>query len=209
MAAPALLLYVVLIVLAFGVKSWHQRRATGSSGFRGISGSPGSTEWWGGVLFVLALVLGVAAPIADLAGLIEPIGALDSPAGNAVGLVLAGAGAGLSLAAQHAMGRSWRVGVDEGERTELVISGPFGIVRNPFFAALVPASLGLALMVPNVVALAALACLVAAAEIQVRLVEEPYLLATHGDEYAAYASAVGRFVPGVGRLDRPAPREAV
>ena len=31
-------------------------------------------------------------------------------------------------------------------------------------------------------------------------VEEPYLLRTHGDEYRRYASRVGRFVPGVGRL---------
>ena len=37
-------------------------------------------------------------------------------------------------------------------------------------------------------------------ELQVRSVEEPYLLRTHGDAYRAYASRVGRFVPGIGRL---------
>ena len=40
----------------------------------------------------------------------------------------------------------------------------------------------------------------AAVQLQVRVVEEPYLLATHGKTYAAYAARVGRFVPGAGRL---------
>jgi protein-S-isoprenylcysteine O-methyltransferase Ste14 len=31
------------------------------------------------------------------------------------------------------------------------------------------------------------------------LIEEPYLLATHGVTYERYAAATGRFVPGVGR----------
>jgi protein-S-isoprenylcysteine O-methyltransferase Ste14 len=46
----------------------------------------------------------------------------------------------------------------------------------------------------------ALWALVVALEVQVRLVEEPYLLRTHGAHYAEYASRVGRFVPGFGRL---------
>ncbi len=91
-------------------------------------------------------------------------------------------------------------GVDESERTELVTAGPFAIVRNPIFAAMVPTSLGLALLVPNVVALAAFLALVIALELQVRLVEEPYLMRTHGERYLLYASRVGRFVPGVGKL---------
>jgi hypothetical protein len=38
-----------------------------------------------------------------------------------------------------------------------------------------------------------------ALELQTRLVEEPYLSAVHGEEYAVYATQVGRFLPG----DRP------
>jgi protein-S-isoprenylcysteine O-methyltransferase Ste14 len=36
-----------------------------------------------------------------------------------------------SLLAQLAMGDSWRIGVDESEKTELVTAGPFAVVRNP------------------------------------------------------------------------------
>jgi hypothetical protein len=34
-----------------------------------------------------------------------------------------------------------------------------------------------------------------------RGVEEPYLLRTHGPDYLGYATSVGRFVPGTGKLD--------
>jgi len=60
---------------------------------------------------------------------------------------------------------------------------------------------GLALLVPNATGLAALLVLVAGIELQVRLVEEPYLLRSHGAAYADWASRTGRFLPGVGRLD--------
>jgi protein-S-isoprenylcysteine O-methyltransferase Ste14 len=44
-----------------------------------------------------------------------------------------------------------------------------------------------------------LVLVIASLEIQVRRVEEPYLLATHGEAYRRYASRTGRFVPGLGR----------
>ena len=97
------------------------------------------------------------------------------------------------------MGDSWRVGVDHDERTELVTDGPFPM-PNPVFAGMIPVGVGIALLVPSVVAIIAVALLIAALEIQTRKVEEPYLLATHGDRYADYARRVGRFLPGVGRL---------
>ena len=36
-----------------------------------------------------------------------------------------------------------------------------------------------------------------------RLIEEPYLLATHGSSYRNYAAVTGRFVPSIGRLKAP------
>lgn len=105
-----------------------------------------------------------------------------------------------TLAAQLTMGDSWRIGVNEHEKTRLVTGGPFAVVRNPIFTAMIPAILGLALLIPNIVALAGFVALVLAVEMQVRLVEEPYLLRTHGEDYSRYASRVGRFVPGIGRL---------
>ena len=196
----ALALYLVYFGLAFALRSLVQLRRTGSTGFRGISGRPGSAEWVGGVLFVAALVLGLAAPVLDLANVLDPLEALSGGGAELAGAILAIGGIALTLLAQQAMGDSWRIGVDDSERTELVTSGPFNVVRNPIFAAMIPTAAGLVLLVPNWVALVGLAALIAALEIQVRLVEEPYLLRTQGEEYAGYASRVGRFVPKLGLL---------
>jgi protein-S-isoprenylcysteine O-methyltransferase Ste14 len=197
----AIVFYILLLALAFVFRILLQLRRTGESGFRGISGSPGSLEWFAGVLFIVAIAIGVAAPILDVMDTIEPLDALDSAGVRATGLAIFLTGLIGTLYAQIAMGESWRVGVDEEERTPLVTSGPFAIVRNPIYAAYLPATLGLALLVPNVVALAGLAALFIALEIQVRLVEEPHLLRAHGGSYRQYAARVGRFVPGLGRLD--------
>jgi protein-S-isoprenylcysteine O-methyltransferase Ste14 len=56
-------------------------------------------------------------------------------------------------------------------------------------------------MVPNVVAVVLLAALAVALQLQVRLIEEPYLRRTHGEVYKAYAATVGRFVPGIGLVE--------
>jgi protein-S-isoprenylcysteine O-methyltransferase Ste14 len=198
----ALALYGVALVVLFGVRSWIQRRRTGSAGFHGVSGTPAEAGWWGGVLFVVAMALGVAGPLLAVVG-VTPV---DPPAVvQVVGLVLALAGFAATLAGQTGMGMSWRIGVDPDERTELVTRGVFAHVRNPIFTAMVAAQAGVVLMVPTWVSAAALAVLVAAVELQVRAVEEPYLRTVHGTAYAAYAARAGRFVPGVGRLPASAP----
>lgn len=198
----ALALYLVYLGLAFGLRTLVQWRQTGSTGFHGLGGKPGSAEWLAGVGFVLALLTGAAAPVLALLDVIEPIESLENAGVHVIGIALAILGIAATLYAQLAMGRSWRIGVDHDERTELVTSGPFALVRNPIFSAMIPTALGLALMVPSVVAFAGLVALVIALELQVRVVEEPYLTQAQGPTYAAYAASVGRFVPGVGRLDR-------
>ena len=202
MATAALIAYGVYLALAFGLRTVMQLRRTGSSGFKGVSGRVGSAEWLAGVLFVVALLIGVAAPVLALADVVEPVDALDTTAVHVAGVVLFVLGLAATLAAQIAMGESWRIGVDDAERTELVTDGPFSLARNPIFAAMLPTSLGLALMVPSWVAFAGVLALFVALELQVRIVEEPYLRRTHGEPYLAYAERVGRFVPGVGRLRR-------
>jgi protein-S-isoprenylcysteine O-methyltransferase Ste14 len=103
--------------------------------------------------------------------------------------------------------RAWRVGVDPSERTEFVTRGLFQCVRNPIFSALGIFSLGYALLVPNFVSALGLVCGAGGLELQVRCVEEPFLLTTHGESYRDYARRVGRFVPWLGRL-REAPHPA-
>lgn len=198
MAAAALALYGVSLAITFGVRVAIQLRRTGSTGLHGLPPDAGPLEWVAGGLFIAGLAMGGAAPILALLGILEPIPALDGAVGNAIGLVLAIGGIALTFGAQLAMGDSWRVGVDPEERTELVTDGPFRLVRNPIYSAMLPTVFGLVLMVPSALAVAAVCALFVGLELQVRQVEEPYLLEAHGEEYASYAARVGRFVPGVG-----------
>ncbi|GIM68526.1 hypothetical protein Pve01_90550 [Planomonospora venezuelensis] len=198
-AVAALAIYAVYLGIGFGLRTWLQWRRTGDTGWRGISGRLGSPEWWAGVLFTAALVAGVLGPVTALAGL-EPVAALDAGVVQAVGVAVAVAGVLATFLTQLAMGTSWRIGVDETERTDLVTAGPFAVVRNPIFTAMATTGLGLALTVPNLVALLGVGLLLVALQLQVRVVEEPYLLSTHGPAYADYTATVGRFVPGLGRL---------
>ena len=197
MTAAALVLCVVALVVLFGVRSWIQLRRTGSTGFIGISGTPADPGWWGGVLFAAAMVLGLAGPLLAVTHVVT---ADPPPAVQVAGLALALAGFAATLAAQTGMGASWRIGVDPAERTDLVTTGVFAHVRNPIFTSMVAAQAGVVLMVPTWVSGLALVALVAAVQLQVRAVEEPYLHSVHGGGYAAYASRAGRFLPGVGRL---------
>jgi protein-S-isoprenylcysteine O-methyltransferase Ste14 len=196
-AVAALGLLSAYLLVGFGLRTWLQVRRTGESGFRGISGRPGSAEWTAGVLFVVAIAACLLGPVAALAGL-PPIPALVALGAQVGGIVLAVAGLVGTLVSQVAMGTSWRIGVRAGERTGLVTSGPFGVVRNPIFTAMAVTGLGLAMLVPNLVSLAGSALLVLAMQLQVRVVEEPYLVAMHGDTYLRYAARTGRFVPRVG-----------
>jgi protein-S-isoprenylcysteine O-methyltransferase Ste14 len=198
MAAVALGLYICFGLLGLGGRCWVQRRRTGSSGYRGITRRMGLLGLVGGIGFIVAMVGGLAAPLLQLLGVVSPPHLLDHRWVNAAGLALAVCGLAATLCAQLDMGDSWRVGVDTSETTTLVRTGTFKLIRNPIFAAMLVFTLGQTLMAPNPVAIAVFAIFVAAIEISVRAVEEPYLLAMHGNDYRDYTASVGRFVPRIG-----------
>lgn len=164
-AVAALFLYLAYLLVAFGLRAWIMRRRTGSTGYRGRSGKVGSARWWGGILFAAALIAGLAAPALQLTGIASEITLLNTATLHVGGVVLVLLGTVATLAAQHAMGVTWRDGVDAGERTELVRTGLFALVRNPFFTALLLTATGLFLLASNPVALAALATLFIAVQL--------------------------------------------
>ena len=183
-------------LLGVGLRSWVHTRRTGRSPVRGGAGMSG---WVG--LGALALIF-VAGPVAELA--FDATRLVDSDWLAGLGLALSVLGLVGLLWSQSSMGESLRIGVDPSERTALVTGGPFRWVRNPIYSTMLVYVAGVALLVPNVASLIALGVLALALDLHVRLVEEPYLAATHGSPYASYAARVGRFVPGVGRFTPPA-----
>ncbi len=202
MAAVALALYIAFGVLALGGRCWMQHRRTGSTGYRGLSRRLGPLGLVGGISFIVAMVGGLVAPVLQLLRVVSPLRILNHGWIGGAGLVLATCGLGATLYTQLDMGESWRVGVDTTETTALVRTGTFGLVRNPIFTAMIVFTLGEALLAPNPVAIAVFLIFVAAVEISVRSVEEPYLRRIHGDDYRDYTARVGRFVPGLGLTGR-------
>jgi protein-S-isoprenylcysteine O-methyltransferase Ste14 len=189
----AVVLEVVFVALAFGYRSWVQRRRTGSSGFVLPPRDAPLAERLVAVCFVVAIVLFAVAPAVGVA--FEP---LDGAGVAVAGAVLAVAGIAVCVAAQFSMGDSWRIGVDVNERTALVTAGIFGVVRNPIFSSMVLAAAGFGLLVPNGWSLTGFVLLLIGLVVQVRHVEEPYLRRTHGPAYDGYTAQAGRFLPGLG-----------
>jgi protein-S-isoprenylcysteine O-methyltransferase Ste14 len=196
----ALALYLVFLAVAFGWRSWLQWRRTGDLGFRGFSRRASAVERAAEVGFAVVIVAFGLLPIGSLLGMVPPIAWLDRPAPHALGAGLVVAGTALTVWAQIHMGESWRIGVDDSEVTPLVRHGLFAHVRNPIFTGMLCAGLGLVLLVPSQLAVATWLLMAATIELQVRVVEEPYLLRTHGQAYEDWAREVGRFLPGVGRM---------
>lgn len=199
MSFVALVGYLLFLLLAFGLRTALHFRHTGRTGFVGLSGAVGSLEWGAGVLFGAAILGGLLAPLMQMLGVLRPWyrGSAVIDGGGIAFFVVGLAG---TCWAQWSMGDSWRIGVDPAERTELVRTGPFAWMRNPIFTWMAFASAGLVLLAPNVLSATSLVLLVVALQIQVRVVEEPYLLQAHGQTYRDYAAVTGRFLPGIGRL---------
>lgn len=95
--------------------------------------------------------------------------------------------------AQYHMGKSWRIGIDRKNESDLVTHGIFAWSRNPIFLGVVVAYLGTFLMLPNFVSGVLAVTTWIVLNIQVRL-EEAFLTETHGQAYSDYKSKVRRWI---------------
>ncbi len=94
---------------------------------------------------------------------------------------------------QGAMNKSFRIGIDENTKTDLVTNGIFSISRNPIYVGLISGFVGLFLVTPNAATLIFLLLIVLLIQVQVRL-EEEYLTKMHGDDFLDYKKKVRRFL---------------
>lgn len=200
MAETVFAMYGFFLSVAFGARVLLQFRQTGASGIKRPK-VVGSVAWWAGLLFVSAFVLGVGSTVLQMTGQSVPL-LPEHPLMQVSGFALYLLGLGLVIWSQLAMGNSWRIGVDPSERTRLITTGPFRYARNPIFTGMILTVLGLCLLATNAGSILAFIILVLSLELQVRLIEEPYLTSVHGPTYLDYASRAGRFVPYVGQLRR-------
>jgi protein-S-isoprenylcysteine O-methyltransferase Ste14 len=204
--------------LAFGVLfigglvGWRARRFARLHGFSPIRVPPADDQSAHAFLArVLVAFFGAVLALGTLAAFwpagleaVDPLYASRHPALLGPGVALAVLAAALVWRGQEDMAASWRVGIDPGERTELVTRGLFRFCRNPIYLGLVVALAAFACLVPGYLTGGLLVLGAVLLQVQARL-EEAELLRRHGPAYAAYRARVGRFLPFTGR--RPAPAE--
>jgi protein-S-isoprenylcysteine O-methyltransferase Ste14 len=95
--------------------------------------------------------------------------------------------------AQYQMANSWRIGIDEKNKTSLVTKGVFSLSRNPIFLGMLSTLLGLFLVIPNLATAIVLITGFISVQVQVRL-EEEFLFKMHGQEYEYYCSQTRRWL---------------
>jgi protein-S-isoprenylcysteine O-methyltransferase Ste14 len=98
--------------------------------------------------------------------------------------------------AQRTIGKSWRVGIDEGAKPGLVTNGIYRFIRNPTYTGLFTLYAGVFVILPTIPILCWILAFFIMMEFQVRC-EEEYLEKQYGDEFTKYAKSTKRYIPFV------------
>ena len=104
------------------------------------------------------------------------------------------AGLAATLICWKRMGKSWRMGINPDEKTQLIVSGPYAYVRHPIYAIQSLMLLASMVLLPSPLMLAAGLLMITFLQWEARR-EEKYLSAHHGEGYLDYCRQTGGFVP--------------
>lgn len=192
-----LLLYFALFFgLAILLPTYRVWKATGVSPYK--LGSTESAHDYIGFLFRLtvlatAFVVMVHTFLPAVYEYLVPIAYLAHPTLAMIGAALLAIVFVWVLVAQVHMQKSWRIGIDEDVKTELVQTGLFKFSRNPIFLGMRIMLFGFFLVLPSAASLAILVAGDLLIQIQVRL-EEEFLARTHSQTYLNYKKQVRRWL---------------
>jgi len=129
-----------------------------------------------------------------LPALLRPLPALFRPAAGWAALPVAVGALLATWVCWKKMGKSWRMGINPKEQTQLIVTGPWAYVRHPIYA------LSTLLMIASVVIVPTWLMFIIAAVHLVLLQwearrEETHLLNQHGRAYGDYCRHVPAFIP--------------
>jgi len=110
------------------------------------------------------------------------------------GTALVVAGVALAIWSRRVLGSNWSGAVRITEGQHLVRTGPYAFVRNPIYSGIALAMFGTALVAGTIGGLLGFALVVASLWQKGRM-EERFLLAEFGGEYAAYQREVKFLIP--------------
>ena len=116
------------------------------------------------------------------------------PSANVVALLVAFAAFAATIVCWIRMGKSWRMGIDPNETTELIVQGPYAYVRHPIYSLSIVLMLCTMVIVPSPLMLITGVLHIAFLIWEARR-EERYLAIAQGEPYVRYCERVGRFFP--------------
>lgn len=109
-----------------------------------------------------------------------------------LGLILAAIGTAFFISAMITMRDSWRAGIPDQDKTELVVKGIYKISRNPAFLGFDMVYIGIYLAFSNLPLLFFTVFAILAMHLQI-LEEEKFLSKAFGEPYDQYKKRVGRY----------------
>ena len=145
------------------------------------------------ILIVELVVVGIYAFKIEWYKYLLPFWYLESSILYVVGWVFLMLSLIIVWIAQSQMAKSWRIGIDEKNKTKLVTKGLFSISRNPIFLGIMIANIGLFIVIPNAFTLLIISLSTISINTQIRL-EEEFLKREFGKDYFEYAKKVRRWI---------------
>ena len=124
--------------------------------------------------------------------LLAPFSWLELIAIKFIGIVLLVVTLPLICLAQAQMGNSWRINIDDTNKTDLVTKGLFSYCRNPIFLFMKLNMIATFLVLPNGLTFAVIIAGCALIDVQVSM-EEQHLIKLHPTGYADYCATVNRW----------------
>ena len=199
--ANALTLHLVFLVFAVGGRIALHYLATGDHGIRTVKPSASRIAKSASFLLLTSFIATFVLSFLDAIGTVQPQVQIGGSA-NTIGASISLAGIALMVVSQYQMGVSWRFGVDQDEKTDLVMRGLYSLARNPIYSGVFLFYIGLLVLLPHILMLLFITMTCLSIEMQVRFVEEPHLRDLHGAAYEKYAEQTGRYFPKITRKSR-------
>lgn len=189
-------LTLIFLFQVFIYHTWRQWKVTGINPYV-FSKTESAHDYCGRVYKIMIvgtwLSIGLYAFFPSFYKYILPIWYLEIEWLQHLGFGLILLSLGWIVIAQNQMSKSWRIGINYSEKTELVRFGLFKVSRNPIFLGVIASYIGTFLIIPNALSLSILFITFVVLQIQVRL-EEEYLFKVHGTEYVSYKSKTRRWL---------------
>jgi protein-S-isoprenylcysteine O-methyltransferase Ste14 len=159
--------------------------------------SDNAHDYIGGVMkFLTALLIGAVLLFSispNAYSYLNPFAYLQNEWLTYTGLIIVHLALIWIIVAQYHMRQSWRIGIDNTNKTALITIGLFSISRNPVFLGMILSTAGIFLILPNAIMLLITVTSYIVIQIQIRL-EEEHLQKMHGSDYNEYKRKVKRLL---------------